>query len=279
MKQLRRFPPWLKKKYVGEESSSALSALLRSSSLSTVCQSARCPNLGECFKKGRATFLILGNICVRSCRFCGIKKGSPLPVDKKEPKKIAELVVKIKLDHVIITSVTRDDLDYGGAKQFADCVYEIRKHNSLIKIEILTPDFKGSSRALKLALKTKPDVFAHNIETVPRLYKKLRPEANYNRSLDVLKKVSDIYPDITTKSGIMVGLGENEGELYSVMADLRNVGCSVLTIGQYLRPSKKEIGITKFIQPSLFEKYKKEAMNLGFKQVASGPFVRSSYVN
>jgi len=264
---------------VKDESSGALSELLRSSSLSTVCQSARCPNLGECFKKGRATFLILGNTCARSCRFCGVKKGSPLPVDKKEPKRIAELVAKIKLDHVIITSVTRDDLDYGGAEQFADCVYEIRKYNSSIKIEILTPDFQGSSKALKLTLKAKPDVFAHNIETVPRLYKKLRPEANYNRSLDVLKKVSDIYPDITTKSGIMVGLGENEDEVYSIMADLRNVGCSVLTIGQYLRPSKKQIDVTQFIQPLIFEKYKKEAINLGFKQTASGPFVRSSYIN
>lgn len=222
------------------------------------------------------TFLILGDICTRTCSFCGVKKGCPEEVDKEEPKRLAAFVENIGLDYIIITSVTRDDLTDGGAKQFSDCISEIRTSNKNVKIELLTSDFKGDTGCLKDILKKRPDVFAHNIETVPRLYKKLRPEADYQRSLNTLRKAHEFNPLMDVKSGIMVGLGEREEEVFEVMADLKKAGCNSVAIGQYLRPSKEQTEVNKFIRPAVFDRYKTKANTLGFEKVSSGPFVRSS---
>ena len=251
--------------------------LLRRLDLNTVCEGARCPNLWECFSRFTATFMILGNTCTRNCRFCIVAKGSPLPVDEKEPKRLARAVKKLGLKHVVITSVTRDDLADGGASQFFQTIVEVRSINPYVVIELLIPDFEGKRRAIKQVLEARPDIIGHNLETVPSLYGKVRPKASYERSLELLELVKILQPDIYTKSGLMLGLGENEQEIFSVMEDLREIDCDILTMGQYLQPSRFHLEVRRFIPPSEFEKYRGVAEKMGFLFVASGPFVRSSY--
>tara|TARA_B100000959_G_scaffold277325_1_gene333695 strand:- start:974 stop:1852 length:879 start_codon:yes stop_codon:yes gene_type:complete len=268
----RRLPPWLKKDFRNLKSHN-VKRLLRKRNLHTVCESAKCPNIFECFSKPTATFMILGNVCTRNCGFCAVFSGDPIPVNSFEPEEIAKTTVEMGLKHVVITSVTRDDLEDEGAKQFVLTINAIRKMNSDISIEILTPDFDP-----KEILKSgKPDIYNHNIETVPRLYSKVRPQADYNKSLKLLETIKKQAPEVISKAGIMVGLGEEFDEVVSVMRDLRNVGCDAITIGQYLQPSKKHLPVEKFIYPEVFDQYKKIGNESGFKYTRSAPFVRSSY--
>lgn len=270
-------PSWLTKRVSETESINKTIELLRSLSLHTVCEEAECPNVSECFGNKTATFMILGDVCTRRCRFCAVKKGKPQKPDPEEPRNIAEACKKLGLKHVVITSVTRDDLSDGGAAHFALTIYEIRNINPNATIEVLIPDLSGNSEALKIIACAKPDILNHNLETVPRLYETVRPGADYRRSLWVLEKTKELEPAINTKSGLMAGLGEKEEELYSVMRDLRLIDCDILTIGQYLQPSDKHIQVAEYIEPGVFEKYKTIGLEMGFKYVASGSFVRSSY--
>ena len=271
-------PSWIKKRAPKQEILQEMKHLLRSLSLHTICEEARCPNIGECFAKKTATFMILGNRCTRNCRFCAVEKGNPLPLDLSQPEKVARAVNRLSLRYVVITSVTRDDLPDGGARQFARTVKEIRRINKDgIMIEILIPDFKGSLSSLKAVMEARPDVLNHNLETVPRLYRTVRPKASYPRSLQLLKRSKGMNSAIYTKSGLMVGLGENFGEVVEVMKDLREVGCDILTIGQYLRPSPKHLEVKEFVKPEKFRKYGTIGRSLGFSCVAASPFVRSSY--
>jgi lipoic acid synthetase len=268
--------PWLVRR-IAAGGSGHVQKLLEDMQLQTVCSSASCPNQGECYNAGTATFLILGGICTRNCRFCAVPKGLPRTgVDKGEPVRISSAVVSLGLKHAVITSVTRDDLTDGGASQFASCIREIRKQSNNVAIEVLTPDFRGNTAALSAVLAEGPDVFNHNIETVPRLYSDVRPEAVYQRSLDVLRKAADEKRP-WVKSGLMVGLGENEQEVISVFKDLLSAGVKGLTIGQYLRPSPDHHPVEDYIHPDQFKEYASEAYRLGFEKVASGPLVRSSY--
>jgi lipoic acid synthetase len=273
----KRFPSWLVKKLSHSEDVHRVKALLRKKGLHTVCESARCPNIWECFSKPTATFMIMGNICTRACRFCGVQKGHPDPLDADEPKRVAEVVNTLKLRHTVITSVTRDDLEDGGAEHFAKTVECIREMNPQVSIEILTPDFQGSQDALRVAVSSRPDIFNHNLETVPRFYPAVRPGADYERSLRFLKKIKEEDRNILTKSGIMLGLGEIYGEVMDLMEDLNRADCDIVTVGQYLMPSKESIEVKEYIHPELFEKYKEDIENMGFLHVFSGPFVRSSY--
>lgn len=281
----RKFPPWIVKrlslapsdKKGGGEEVNKTRNLLSSLDLHTVCEGARCPNLWECFAESTATFMILGKICTRNCKFCSVAKGTPLPVDRKEPKRIAQAVKKLDLKHVVITSVTRDDLPDGGASQFFSTVMEVRSINPDVIIEVLIPDFAGSREAINQVLKAKPEIVGHNLETVPSLYRKVRPEASYERSLKLLELVKILQSDIYTKTGLMLGLGEEEQEILGVMENLRRIDCDILTMGQYLQPSSSHLEVRRFIPPSEFEEYKKIAEKIGFLFVASGPFVRSSY--
>lgn len=282
---VNRFPPWIVKrlslapsdKKGGEEEVNKTRNLLSRLDLHTVCEGARCPNLWECFAESIATFMILGDICTRNCKFCSVAKGTPLPVDQKEPKRIAQAVKKLGLKHVVITSVTRDDLPDGGASQFFFTVMEVRSINPDVIIEVLIPDFVGSREAINQVLEARPEIVGHNLETVPSLYRKVRPGASYERSLKLLKLVKILQPDIYTKTGLMLGLGEEEQEILGVMEDLRRIDCDILTMGQYLQPSNSHLEVRRFIPPSEFEEYKKVAEKRGFLFVASGPFVRSSY--
>jgi lipoic acid synthetase len=270
-------PNWLKKRMTINDQQTRVHELLSGLHLNTVCQSAVCPNIAECFAKGTATFMILGNVCTRNCRFCAVESGEPLPVDENEPKRLAIASRELKLKHIVITSVTRDDLPDGGAGHFARTIDELHKELPEATIEVLTPDFKGDESALTLVINSKPDIFNHNVETVPRLYADVRPMADYKRSLQVLKKAKEIDPHIHTKSGIMLGLGEKKSEISEVMSNLIGVGCSILTVGQYLSPSKSHLKIHEYIHPEVFLEIEKEAKELGFAYVASGPFVRSSF--
>jgi len=271
-------PVWLRKKMPDTTVLFSMKNFFNELTLHTVCEDAECPNQGECFAEKTATFLILGNVCTRSCKFCAISKRKPtnLP-DANEPENVALAVCKLCLDYVVITSVTRDDLVDGGSAHFSETIAAIRQHRPEAKIEVLVPDFKGSDLAIRTVAKSQPDVLNHNIETVYRLYNKVRPEADYNRSLELLKKVKSLNSKVITKSGIMLGLGENRREILFAMEDLRQAGCDILTIGQYLRPSEEHYQVKRFIPPDEFEVLKKEAYALGFKGVASAPFVRSSY--
>ncbi|MFB0527929.1 MAG: lipoyl synthase [bacterium] len=282
---VNRFPPWIVKrlslvpseKKGGEEEVNRTRNILSRLDLHTVCEGARCPNLWECFAESIATFMILGNICTRNCKFCSVAKGTPLPVDQKEPKRIAQAVKKLGLRHVVITSVTRDDLPDGGASQFLFTVMEVRSINPDVIIEVLIPDFAGSRETINQVLEAMPDIITHNLETVPSLYRKVRPGASYERSLKLLELVKILKPHIYTKTGLMLGLGEEEQEILGVMEDLRRIDCDILTMGQYLQPSSSHLEVRRFIPPSKFEKYKEIAEKMGFLFVASGPFVRSSY--
>lgn len=268
-------PEWLKVRLLNEDLN-RMEAFLKSMSLNTVCQSANCPNMGECFARKTATFMIMGNICTRNCRFCAVEKGHPQPLDEDEPRRVAEAAQKLGLKHVVVTCVTRDDLPDGGASHFAKTIYELKKLPG-VAVEVLVSDFMGKEESIAKVIEAKPDIINHNIETVPRLYSKVRPKADYSRSLNLLKKSKELDPYILTKSGIMVGLGETEEEVIQVMKDLRSVDCDMMTIGQYLRPSVKHIEVAEYVTPQQFERYEEIGYELGFKYVASGPLVRSSY--
>jgi lipoic acid synthetase len=270
-------PPWLKKRLSLNGSFRSLEHDLRANRLHTVCQEALCPNRGECFTRGVATFLIMGNICTRDCRFCAVRPGRPLPLDPDEPARIAEEVKNLGLRFAVITSVTRDDLPDGGALHFARVIQAIRGGCEGVGIEILIPDFMGATDALDLVTAKAPEVINHNIETVPRLYSAVRPQADYDRSLRLLERVKDKSPSVVTKSGLMVGLGERKEEVIRVMDDLRRHHCELLTIGQYLSPSRGHFPVKEFIHPETFDDYAGIAQAMRFKAVASGPFVRSSY--
>lgn len=275
--QRKRLPEWLRGKDPLQRGMVDTKKMLDGLELNTVCQNARCPNIGECYAKKTATFMILGRNCTRNCKFCAVQGGTPEPVDPEEPDRIAEAVDKLGLRHAVITSVTRDDLEDGGSEQFVKVINAIRDRNPNVTIEILTPDFNNNKAALNKIIAAKPEIFNHNIETVPSLYDLVRPEADYQQSLDVLKTVAD-SGDIIIKSGLMLGLGESEEELFQVWEDLLDSGCEILTMGQYLQPGHGNIQVKEYIRPEKFDKLKDKALKLGFKTVASGPHVRSSYL-
>jgi lipoic acid synthetase len=270
-------PPWLKKRIPPFEDLVKVKSILDATELHTVCEEARCPNLGECFSKGTATILILGRICTRNCGFCAVEHGASTPPDEGEPEKVSQAVRKMGLRYVVVTSVTRDDLPDGGASHFARTIQAIRALDRKIKIEVLIPDFKGDLSSLVSVLNGSPDVLNHNIETVPRLYQEVRPQADYRRSLNLLKKAKERNTYTLTKSGFMLGLGETEEEILSLLRDLKRVGCDFLTIGQYLQPRPDRLPVVRYIPPEEFEGYQKIGEEMGFKSVASGPFVRSSF--
>ena len=273
----QRKPEWLKIKFQDPKHINKVERLLKGLSLHTVCEEASCPNRLECFNKGTATFMILGSTCTRNCRFCDVEKGRPTPVDPDEPENLAKATKELKLRHVVITSVTRDDLADGGADQFVKCIEKVRERSKGTSIEVLIPDLQGNEDALAKIVAAAPEIINHNVETVPSLYKNVRPMANYQQSLDVLANVKKMNTKIFTKSGIMLGLGETEEEVVRLFADLREVDCDFLTVGQYLQPSKKHHPVIEYVHPDIFKDYEKIAYEMGFKHVASGPFVRSSY--
>jgi lipoic acid synthetase len=275
MKQ--RKPEWLKVKVQANQGKKEVEHLLQALALPTVCQEARCPNLMECYSRKTATFLLLGQNCTRHCAFCTISKGQPQPQAADEPLRVAQAVAKLKLKHAVLTSVTRDDLPDGGASHFAAVIAAVKDQNPDTTVEVLIPDFQGDAQAIETVVTAEPDVINHNIETVPRLYPVIRPEANYKRSLALLALVKKLAPRILTKSGLMVGLGEMEAELEQVFRDLRASGCAALTVGQYLPPSRHHRPVTAYITPAQFARYEAYGKKIGFRHVAAGPFVRSSY--
>lgn len=272
-------PDWMKIKLPSHSANiQHIKQTMRKHGLHSVCEEASCPNLAECFNHGTATFMILGDICTRRCPFCDVAHGRPLPPDANEPIKLAQTIQEMKLKYVVITSVDRDDLKDGGATHFVDCIREIKKLNSSIKIEILTPDFRGCiDDAVSILKSNPPDVFNHNLENIPRLYKKIRPGANYEGSLQLLKQFKQQNPMIPTKSGLMVGLGETNEELIQVLHDLRDHGVTMLTLGQYLQPSQFHLPVERYVSPTEFDELKQVALNMGYTHAACGPFVRSSY--
>lgn len=273
-----RKPSWIRMKNPGSPEVKRLQKVLRESKLNTVCEEATCPNLGECFSHGTATFMIMGDICTRRCPFCDVAHGRPKPLDAEEPRHLAETVQAMGLKYVVVTSVDRDDLRDGGAQHFADCIRETRALNPVIKIEILTPDFRGRmDTALDILEQTPPDVFNHNLETVPRLYKAARPGSDYQHSLELLRQFKARCPQVPTKSGLMVGLGEEFEEVLEVMRDLRAHDVDMLTVGQYLQPSLQHIQLKRYWTPEEFKALEEAGYAMGFTQVASGPMVRSSY--
>jgi len=251
--------------------------LTRDLRLHTVCESARCPNQTKCFGEGTATFMILGDICTRNCTFCAVKHGKPQTPDPQEPEHIVEAVKKLRLQYAVITSVTRDDLPDGGASHFAQTIRAIHEYNPNIMVEVLIPDFRGSLPALQTAVDASPTVLNHNVETIPRLYPEVRPEADYQRSIELLARTKSLNRELLTKSGLIVGLGETRQEIINVMADLREVGCDLLTIGQYLQPSLSHHKVVRYVPPEEFEEYVNIGEQLGFRHVVSGPLVRSSF--
>ena len=273
-----RKPSWLRVRLSSSPEAQRIKKILRHNKLASVCEEASCPNLGECFSGGTATFMILGEICTRRCPFCDVGHGRPLPPDKDEPAHLARAIAEMKLRYVVITSVDRDDLDDRGEQHFADCIREARSLSPDLKVEILVPDFRNRAEpALETLSATPPDVFNHNLETVPRLYRQARPGANYQDSLSLLKKYKARNPDVPSKSGLMVGLGETTEELLAVIDDLRAHDVEMLTIGQYLQPSASHLPVARYVHPDEFKEYADYAYSIGFKQVASGPLVRSSY--
>lgn len=272
-----RKPKWLKRRLPSTPVYEKVISTIKNNRLNTVCQEAKCPNQFECFSKQTATFLIMGYKCTRNCRFCNIRTGPTEPPDPEEPSRIAEAVASMGLDYVVVTSVTRDDITDGGAGIFAETINKIRDKIPEAFIEVLVPDFQGNKEALQKVLEARPHVLNHNIETVPRLYEKVRPKALYKRSLNLIKLTSDFDSNIRTKSGLILGLGETEDEIDKTLNDLYLKGCEILTIGQYLQPSDKHLPVKRYVHPNEFEKWRERAINLGFASVASGPFVRSSY--
>lgn len=274
---MKRLPEYLKRGIVNTETTKNVRMVLKDKCLNTVCESARCPNKNECYTKNTATFLIMGTTCTRNCRFCNIEGGIPSLPDEKEAKKIAEAVKQLNLKYAVITSVTRDDLPFGGAEYFADVITAIKEMNPKVKVEVLTPDFQGEERAIDIVLKAKPDVFNHNIETVPSLYSKARPMASYERSLNFLKYVKQKSPEILTKTGLMAGLGETKEELLAVFDDLSKINCDILTMGQYIQPSKKHLEVERYYEPYEYEELSKTAKKAGIKHTFFSPLARSSY--
>ncbi len=276
MERLRK-PEWLRVNTKDMNKLGHVNRLIDSLGLNTVCKEANCPNRLECFAKKTATFMILGSVCTRNCKFCNVTGGEPQKVDLDEPAKVADAVIKLELKHAVITSVTRDDLEDGGATQFANVIRAIKERDPSIVVEVLIPDFKGSQEALEIVLKAKPDILNHNVETVSRLYESMRPEADYIQSLEVLKRTKAFDASIYTKSGIMVGVGETQEEVMALFKDLADYDCDFLTVGQYLQPSDLHFPIKEYVHPDVFDLYKKAALNAGIKFVASAPLVRSSY--
>ena len=273
----KRLPEYLKRGIIDTEKTKLVRSILKNKCLNTVCEAARCPNKAECYAKNTATFLILGNICTRNCRFCNISGGEPKPVDKQEPIKVAQAIKELDLKYAVITSVTRDDLPLQGADIFAQVISETRKHVPDIKIEVLTPDFEGIEDLIDIVTDAKPDVFNHNIETVKRLYPKARPLAQYKRSLEFLKHIKDRDKTMITKSGLMVGLGETFDELEQTFSDLKSVGCDIVTVGQYMQPSKKHLEVEKYYTQDDFKIIEELAHKAGIKQIIASGLVRSSY--
>lgn len=272
-----RLPPWFKKKVPDPRVLASMRSLFDELSLHTICENALCPNLGDCFSNRTATFLLLGDICTRNCTFCAVKKGVPCPVDEKEPQHLAEAVEKLGLRHVVITSVTRDDLPDGGAAHFARTIARLQEKDEALTVEVLIPDFGGSLRSLKMVVDAHPDVINHNLETVPRLYPQVRPKADFQRSLRLLGQARELDSHIVTKSGLMVGLGETRDELLQAMEELRKVNCDLLTIGQYLQPSAHHHPVVRYVPPEEFVEYESLGKAMGFCDVASVPLVRSSF--
>lgn len=276
-----RKPSWLRRKIHAGQNIADVQHLLAELELCTVCSSAMCPNISECFARRTATFMIMGDACTRDCRFCAVSSTEPQPLRDDEPQAVAEATARLGLRHVVITSVTRDDLPDGGAGHFARTIAAVRKKLPETRIEVLTPDFRGDRNAINCVIEARPDVFNHNVETVPRLYSQVRPQADYRQSLAVLAhardKAGELGPSVCTKSGLMVGLGETEDEVLDVMRDLRAVGCEILTVGQYLAPSRKHFPVAKYVAPEQFKSYEIAGEEMGFSAVAAGPFVRSSY--
>lgn len=271
-------PEWLRVKAPQWERVGSVKDILRDLGLNTVCEEASCPNIGECFSQGTATFLIMGPACTRACPYCDIDfEKKPQPLDPLEPVNLAIAVARLGLNHVVITSVNRDDLANGGAEQFARCIAEIRQRSPHTTIEVLIPDFCGNWDALAIVLAAQPDVLNHNTETIPRLYRRVRPQGDYGRSLELMRRTREMAPWIYSKSGIMVGLGETDDEVRAVMADLRAVDCDILTIGQYLQPTAKHLGVQTFVTPEQFEAWREAGEAMGFLQVVSSPLTRSSY--
>ena len=277
MPKYARRPEWLKPRPLDPAILAGMGRLLRGLKLHTVCESAQCPNRAECFAEGTATFMILGDICTRNCTFCAVKKGMPLLPDPQEPEHVVTAVKKLGLQYVVITSVTRDDLTDGGAFHFAQTIEAIRKYDANIMVETLVPDFKGSLSALQAVIDACPAVLNHNVETVPRLYHEVRPKANYQQSLELLKQAKLLNNGLLTKSGLMLGLGETRQEVIEVMADLRQVSCDLLTLGQYLQPSLRHHKVVRYMSPEEFEEYQNTGKGMGFVSVISGPLVRSSF--
>jgi len=272
-----RLAPWLKKRLPLGDAVDRVRDLMRGQRLHTVCESARCPNLGECWSRKAATFMILGDICTRTCRFCTVPKGRPDPLDPEEPDHVAEAAARLGLNHVVVTSVDRDDLPDQGAEHFAKTIRALRARLPDAVIEVLTPDFRGEADLVDVVADAGPSIFNHNLETVPRLYPRVRPGAGYDRSLRLLKRVKERRPSLFTKSGLMLGLGEGDAELDAVLGDLRAHGVDILTLGQYLRPTLAQLPVERFVPPDEFDAWAARGKDLGFLSVASGPFVRSSY--
>ncbi|WP_349919140.1 lipoyl synthase [Aeromonas veronii] len=277
--EVLRKPDWMRIKLPpSSQKIEHIKSTLRKNKLHSVCEEASCPNLAECFNHGTATFMIMGAICTRRCPFCDVAHGRPLALDPDEPKKLALTIKEMGLKYVVITSVDRDDLRDGGAQHFADCIKQIREHSPQTRIEILTPDFRGRmEQALEVFRETPPDVFNHNLETAPRMYRVARPGADYKWSLELLRRIKEMHPHVPTKSGVMMGLGETNEEIVQVLTDLREHGVNMLTLGQYLQPSRHHLPVKRYVPPAEFDELKEVAMGLGFSHAACGPFVRSSY--
>ena len=272
-----RKPDWLKQRLPTGPDFEKIKGMIHKDRLHTVCQEAGCPNIWECFSHHTATFLIMGSRCTRNCRFCAVTEGPLAPPDPQEPAKVANVARQMGLKYVVVTSVTRDDLPDGGAGHFAETIKKIRHEIPDVCVEVLIPDFQGSKEALATVLKAHPDVLNHNIETVPRLYPEVRPQADYHRSLELIQDAHDYDPGLMTKSGLMLGLGEYPAEIRRTLEDMLKAGCRMLTLGQYLQPSKDHLPVKRYIPPAEFDEYRETALKMGFMEVASGPFVRSSY--
>jgi len=277
MEELKRRPDWLRVRVPTGENYDELKSLMRSKALHTVCEEARCPNIGECWAHRTATFMILGSVCTRSCGFCAVATGRPQAVDWEEPRRVAEAAAQMGLRHVVVTMVNRDELRDGGATLFAATIRWIRRANPDCAVEVLTSDFKGDRHSLKILMDARPDVFSHNVETVPRLYKRVRPQAIYERTLDVLAWAKEMRPGTPTKTGFMLGLGETTGEVLALLRDLRARDVDIITIGQYLRPTADHLPIERYVTPEEFREYARAGRAMGFRHVESGPLVRSSY--
>lgn len=272
-----RLPEWVRRSVLNTEENRQVRSILKENNLNTICESGRCPNKGECWARGTATFLLMGPLCTRTCKFCSVNKGLPDPLDADEPERIAAAAKQMGLRHVVLTSVNRDDLSDQGSNHFALTILALKRSIPNIAVEVLTPDFQGREDCITTVLAAGPVVFNHNVETVPRLYRQVRPGSKYDRSLNVLAAAKRLHPEIPTKSGLMLGLGESEEEIKNVLADLRSVACDFLTLGQYLRPSRDQLPVQRYVTPAEFDDLGKYAWALGFKMVHAGPLVRSSY--